>query len=261
MIDLRILIYGFDPTEYGLIDRILKVISFKDNSMHCELVKFHTDSPDCIIINHDKDNTWFAFVRELRKVGSKACILLISNESVQDFNYLQRPLTVKKLTQFMEEMVKQKLGFSPDLVIGQEDINPESIKGDAYLSPTKQKFSQHALVVDDSEAVLKAMTSALNLQQISVDAVSNPKDVLGFKNIGFYNIIFLDVMMPEMDGYELAKEIRKIDATIPIVMLTSKNSILDKVKATLAGSNYFLTKPITSKELVEILEKFNLKKN
>lgn len=72
------------------------------------------------------------------------------------------------------------------------------------------------------------------------------------------DLIFLDLIMPDINGYELCYNIRKFSEfeTIPIVILTSKNALIDRVKAKVVGATTFITKPPEKKEILAILDKY-----
>lgn len=104
-----------------------------------------------------------------------------------------------------------------------------------------------ALVVDDSPTVRKQMSIALNQIGVDAETVSSAFEALDTLAMRHYEIVFADVMMPEMDGYKLVKEIKRDRALrgLPVVMLTSKSSPFDLVRGALAGTNSYLVKPTT----------------
>ena len=87
---------------------------------------------------------------------------------------------------------------------------------------------------------------------------SNAVDALNIINKQSISLLLLDVTMPEIDGYELCKTIRNIGKfkTLPIVMLTAKDTMFDKVKGRFAGTDKYLTKPINSSELLAVVKEF-----
>jgi twitching motility two-component system response regulator PilG len=76
------------------------------------------------------------------------------------------------------------------------------------------------------------------------------------------DLVFLDVMLPGADGYQICKTIKKnrLKNSVPVVMLTSKSSPFDRVKGSLAGCDSYLTKPVEFRKLVEVLEKFRVRR-
>ncbi len=108
-----------------------------------------------------------------------------------------------------------------------------------------------ALVVDDSPTVRKQMSIALNQLGVDAETVSSAFEALDTLAMRSYEIVFADVMMPEMDGYKLTREIKRDLALrgLPVVMLTSKSSPFDLVRGALAGTNSYLVKPTTMQTL------------
>jgi CheY-like chemotaxis protein len=68
--------------------------------------------------------------------------------------------------------------------------------------------------------------------------------------------VFLDVLMPDIDGYQVCRQIKARQQALPVVMLTSKGSTLNKVKAKMSGSNGYITKPPTDLALLQELGRF-----
>ena len=104
-------------------------------------------------------------------------------------------------------------------------------------------------VIDDDIAILELIKINLELSGYNVQTSSDP--IKGFQMIKQENpdLIILDVMMPEVDGYSLALKIRQQDATIPIIMLTALGELDDKLKGFNSGVDDYLTKPFEIEEL------------
>ena len=83
-----------------------------------------------------------------------------------------------------------------------------------------------------------------------VDIVSNGKEALEKINNTIYDLIILDIMMPVMDGIQALKEIRKNNIKTPVILLTAKSQVDDKVEGLDSGANDYLTKPFDKKELL-----------
>ncbi len=119
--------------------------------------------------------------------------------------------------------------------------------------------SRHrALVVDDSPTVRKQLVLELGSFNIQVDTAETGEEGLDKLKDYVYDIIFLDVVMPGMDGYQVCKTIRRIPQTkqTPVVMLTSKSSPFDKVRGSLAGCSSYLTKPVDYENFYQVLEEY-----
>ncbi len=106
------------------------------------------------------------------------------------------------------------------------------------------------LLAEDEEALSRAVCAVLKKNNYEVDPVFNGKDALDYIRTGAYDGAILDIMMPEMDGVSVLKRIRDEGISIPIIMLTAKSEVDDKVLALDMGSNDYLTKPFDMKELL-----------
>ena len=96
----------------------------------------------------------------------------------------------------------------------------------------------------------KAIGTILTYSNYDVDIVSNGKEALDKVNNKIYDLIILDIMMPVMDGIQALKEIRKNNIKIPVILLTAKSQVDDKVEGLDSGANDYLTKPFDKKELL-----------
>lgn len=106
------------------------------------------------------------------------------------------------------------------------------------------------LFAEDERALSKALTAILERNNYSVDAVFDGQTALEYLDADNYDCVILDIMMPKVDGITVLKEIRKKGNMIPVLMLTAKSEVDDKVLGLDAGANDYLTKPFDSKELL-----------
>ena len=106
------------------------------------------------------------------------------------------------------------------------------------------------LYAEDEVALARAVAKILEKNNYTVDVVRNGLDALDYMQNGNYDIAILDIMMPKMDGITLLRRLRTTGITIPIIMLTAKAEIDDKVLGLDSGANDYLTKPFDTKELL-----------
>lgn len=106
------------------------------------------------------------------------------------------------------------------------------------------------LLAEDEKSMSKALVAILTKNNYSVDAVYDGEEALSYILTGDYDCAILDVMMPKMNGFEVLKEVRAKQMTLPIMMLTAKSQIDDKVEGLDLGANDYLTKPFESRELL-----------
>ena len=106
------------------------------------------------------------------------------------------------------------------------------------------------LLAEDTKDMNRVVTAALEHQGYQVDSVFNGKDALEAAMQSGYDAMVMDIMMPEMDGIEVLKILREKKIITPILLLTAKTGIDDRVDGLDAGADDYLTKPFSMKELL-----------
>lgn len=106
------------------------------------------------------------------------------------------------------------------------------------------------LLVEDEKRMAQALCEILRLERYEVDHYTSGLDGLTAIESNIYDIVVLDVMLPEMNGYEIAKRARSKGIVTPILMLTAKAELDDKVTGLDSGADDYLTKPFMAKELL-----------
>ena len=106
------------------------------------------------------------------------------------------------------------------------------------------------LLAEDEKELSNALVAVLKHNNYSVDAVYNGIDALDFLETGIYDGAILDIMMPGLDGISVLKKIREHGSFVPVILLTAKSEIDDRVAGLDAGADDYLTKPFAMKELL-----------
>ena len=106
------------------------------------------------------------------------------------------------------------------------------------------------LLAEDEVSLARAVVRILEKNNYSAEAVHNGLDALAYLESGEYDLAVLDVMMPKMDGVTVVKKLRERGNMIPVIMLTAKSEIDDKVLGLDSGANDYMTKPFDTKELL-----------
>ena len=106
------------------------------------------------------------------------------------------------------------------------------------------------LLAEDEKRMNRALCELLRQEGYDVDAVENGEDALDAIESGVYDMIVLDVMMPGMNGFDVAKQARASGVRTPILMLTAKSELDDKVEGLDSGADDYLTKPFMTRELL-----------
>lgn len=106
------------------------------------------------------------------------------------------------------------------------------------------------LLAEDERSLSKAIVVLLEKEHYSVDAVYDGADALDYLEHGSYDGAILDIMMPKMDGITVLKRLRAQGNRVPVLLLTAKSEIEDKVLGLDSGANDYLTKPFHMQELL-----------
>lgn len=134
----------------------------------------------------------------------------------------------------------------------------------ATITPTSQppadlggEYQHRALVVDDSAAIRKQLELELREAGIASDFAETGEEALQKVAGHTYDLVFLDIIMPGIDGYETCRQMRmrKEMKKTPIIMLSAKTSPLDEVQGVIAGASTYLTKPVKSDQLQKTLKR------
>ena len=106
------------------------------------------------------------------------------------------------------------------------------------------------LLAEDEKRMAQALLQLLRLESYTVDWFADGEEALAAIECGSYDVIVLDVMLPGMSGFEIAASARQKGITTPILMLTAKSELDDKVRGLDSGADDYLTKPFMTKELL-----------
>jgi len=106
------------------------------------------------------------------------------------------------------------------------------------------------LLAEDEKDLSNALTAILKHNNYSVDAVYNGTDALAYLESEIYDGAILDIMMPQLDGISVLRQIRKKGISVPVLLLTAKSEVDDKVIGLDAGADDYLTKPFDTRELL-----------
>ncbi len=108
----------------------------------------------------------------------------------------------------------------------------------------------HVLIVEDEVRLADSLQHIIKNQKYSCDAVYNGQDGFDFAVSGIYDVVILDIMLPKMDGFEVVRRLRREGVKTPVILLTARDDITDKVKGLDVGADDYLTKPFFAEELL-----------
>ena len=106
------------------------------------------------------------------------------------------------------------------------------------------------LIVEDEVLLAQSLKMMLEKKGFSVECVYDGESGEEYALLGVYDLLILDVMMPKMNGYEVARSVRSKRCGTPILMLTAKSGVEDRIEVLNAGADYYLTKPFDTRELL-----------
>lgn len=106
------------------------------------------------------------------------------------------------------------------------------------------------LIVEDEEAILMALEDNLEMEGYAVESAKDGEQGLSKASEGKYDLIILDIMLPQMDGFDVCKKLRQDGFMTPILMLTAKSQEIDKVLGLELGADDYVTKPFSPRELL-----------
>ena len=106
------------------------------------------------------------------------------------------------------------------------------------------------LVVEDDDALREAIVSLLTEENYIIDEAATGDEGLYLAEQGIYDLLVLDIMLPEISGLEIVKKVRETDSAVPILLLTARDSVNDKVNGLETGADDYLVKPFAIQELL-----------
>jgi twitching motility two-component system response regulator PilG len=254
-----IAVFGLSPREEKILQTIC-VIS-KTRARTYELMPADgSEQPDIAILDaHDPQvfATWQQFGTDRPMLP----LMVIGEDLKLDRPIIRidRPLLATKLLAVFDQiqLSSEHPAFAPP------DTKDKAQAHDVAKTTQQPKAdSLSALVVDDSLPIRLQMQKELGAFVGNVDLAETGEQAIELVGKNDYDIVFLDVVLPGMDGYQICKTIKREKRTknIPVVMLTGKSSPFDRVRGKLAGCDTYLTKPVDLPTFKEIVQQYLLQK-
>ncbi len=106
------------------------------------------------------------------------------------------------------------------------------------------------LVIEDEKLLADSLKTLLESKGFQVEVAYDGETGEEYAELGIYDLLILDVMMPGMDGYQVARKVRAKRITTSILMLTARSDVEDRIQGLKAGADYYLTKPFDTRELL-----------
>ncbi|MBO5402523.1 MAG: response regulator transcription factor [Clostridia bacterium] len=108
----------------------------------------------------------------------------------------------------------------------------------------------HVLIVEDEVRLAESLQQIMKNQKYGCDVVYNGQDGFDYAASGIYDVVILDIMLPKMDGFEVVRRLRREGVKTPVILLTARDDISDKVHGLDVGADDYLTKPFFAEELL-----------
>ena len=191
--------------------------------------------------------------------------ILVAKEPPQNsiLYYIRRPFVASRVINVLDQVAVKELHSDRARIIGVENQQKSTEKAVSAIEENSkpdenQRIVLTALVVDDSGPVRKQIELELKIFGIQVDTAATGEQAIEYFNQNRYNLIFLDVVLPGVDGYQLCRMLKKdkVRKKTPVIMLTSKSSPFDRVKGALAGCDAYLTKPVKQETFQKVVKKY-----
>ena len=106
------------------------------------------------------------------------------------------------------------------------------------------------LIIEDEKLLAQSIRAVLEQKGFEVETAYDGETGLEYARLGIFDLLILDVMMPGLDGFQVAQAVRSSRCDLPILMLTARSAIEDRIQGLNAGADYYLTKPFDTRELL-----------
>jgi PAS domain S-box-containing protein len=220
-----------------------------------------TGTYDCIILDLNlPDSDGITLLKEIKEDAklSHLPVIVYSSKDLDDSD--KKTLSeyassyIKKNPEKMESLLEETQLFLKSV----KEQNSRKAHQIIEPSNTDSLHGKKVLVVDDDTRNIYALSSMLEGFDIEIISAENGLEAIEMLKTNIVDLVLMDVMMPEMDGYEATRNIRKIDnlKNLPIVALTAKAMVGDREICIEAGMNDYITKPVDNNQLIKVLNSF-----
>lgn len=278
-------VIGFNDVERSMLSSIFALAARRDPGFAQYEPGSPGHTPDIYLVDAENPAALTEF-RALHKRAGLPAVLIGSSAQGLPFPALPRPLQWARLLQALDDSVsggddmplpapapapaadpgrssptlRRSLsgpGRSQHAASNGRSMSPPSAAEEAAAH--KRLLGDTVLVVDDNATVRMFMQAKLAPYGFEVDIAETGEEAIGLSATQEYTCVFLDVVLPGIDGYQVCKLIKSNKQAIKktaVVMLTSRSSPFDKLRGSLAGCDEYLTKPLDEDRLLEVIAKF-----
>ena len=262
---------GIADNEKKVLKNIFKLSLYRTRSytLHEALIN---GPAEILLVDPQGHDTATSDWTEFRSRYPQVPTVVVKADDTEDTqNYsIKRPFVASRVLALLDQVSIKEHRFAPEIVIGanaEPDQNTDTEVVNQTLSQPQNgaavkeqspESSHIALVIDDSLPVRKQIELELRLLGVSADFAESGEQAFELLDKKPYDIVFLDVMLPGVDGYRVCKTIKKNGSIkqTPVVMLTGKSSTFDRVRGTFAGCDTYLTKPVAHDSFQKVVRKY-----
>jgi two-component system cell cycle response regulator len=266
-------VIGFNAVERSMLASIFALAARRDPAfLQYDPASTVSGSADIYLVDAENAEAFSEF-RMLSKRANLPAVMIGSKVDGGGFPVLQRPLQWARLLQALEQTVLSARSTGRGHGRDEDDAPPPapalsaSGAGRSHASmpaldadaAQKRARGDTVLVVDDNASVRMFMKAKLAPFHFEVDFAETGEEAVGLTGTREYACVFLDVVLPGIDGYQVCKLVKANRQAIKktaVVMLTSRSSPFDKLRGSLAGCDEYLTKPLDEDRLLEVIAKF-----
>jgi CheY-like chemotaxis protein len=253
--------FGLSTKDLAVFDRVIEFIAKKGKAFH----KCSIETAAIIIVNDDPD----AMASALQQQQLQVIVSISDNDNCVIGDYkIKRPMLITRVMHALDqasEQYQQSVDVDVDVEKSETTEASPQVEKPTSQPVEKSKVAKtergefHALIVDDSAAIRKQLELELRDTTISADYADCGKVALEKINKTQYDLIFLDIIMPDIYGYEVCKQLRKKEnyKRTPVIMLSGKTEPLDEVEGIVAGATTYLLKPVKHKDFQKILTRIS----
>ena len=275
LLEFKIHLIGISDNDRQILMRVLKLRHSPTSVRNYVITdKSEPEENKIYIVNSDSDKSLANWSERFLSIERKPKVptIFAGQRRIKCSNTynINLPFRATSTLNTLDMVTVKELDYIPELTISKSANVDNSLASSetqnlsaAFLEEianSKNNANQtiKAMVVDDSQPVRKQLEIQLKMLGVSVELAENGEQAIELSKGNEYDIIFLDVVMPGIDGYKVCKHLKQNNRSkgTPVIMLTGKSSPFDKVKGTLSGCDTYLTKPLEHEEFQNIAKKY-----
>lgn len=265
-------VIGFNETERLMLSSIFGLAARRDPGF-VQRAAGSARNSDLYLVDADNEAAMQEFLAIRQRFPAPAVLIGASDRNT-GLPLLSRPLQWARVLQSFDDVVQGAAPPAPSTENEKTMLLRRTVSGAGTKTPAPPKAAaprsaapaqrtrtaaDSVLVVDDNATVRKFMETRLAPYGFNVDFAETGEQAVGLTGTKEYTCVFLDVVLPGIDGYQVCKLIKGNKQAVKrtaVVMLTSRSSPFDKLRGSLAGCDEYLTKPVDENQLLEVIAKF-----